>query len=130
MREGKSYYPFNLVLALRNALRQTAILSSWYPWFFAVRTRQGAEPSRLTRRQGLLPKRIRNILVPRVLNRDGRFTLYPDIRRERRPRAPHAYELPSRRRPRRFPHPRRRRPRRRFLPRLTRPHSPNLHLRR
>src|SRR6266496_1627468 len=57
-------------------------------------------------------------------------TLYPDIRREHRPRAPHACELPSHQRSRRLPRPSLRQPHTRFLPRATRRHSPNPHLRR
>src|SRR6266853_3682993 len=58
------------------------------------------------------------------------ITLYLDTRREHHPVAPHACELPPRRRPRRLPRPSPHRPRTRFLPRATRPHSPTPHLRR
>src|SRR3981189_278593 len=47
----------------------------------------------------------------------ARTNLYPDIRREHHPPAPHACELPSQRGSRRLPRQPRLRPRTRFLPR-------------
>src|SRR5271169_4406473 len=57
------------------------------------------------------------------------ITLYPDIRREYHPPAPHACEPPSRQ-CQHVPRPSLRRPRTRFLLRATHLHSPNPHLRR
>src|SRR3984957_10375398 len=59
--------------------------------------------------------------------RTGRpaISLYPGIRRERRPPAPRACELPSHRRRQLFPRPPPRRPRTRFLPRSIRRRSPS-----
>src|SRR6266481_474864 len=83
------------------------------------------------------PTKTNSSLDPRgSLEQPGRIgmirsltTFYPDAHWEHRPAAPHARELPPRRRHRRLPLPSPRRPRTRFLPRATRPHSPNPHLR-